>query len=253
MESFADLIKHSKFLPFAHRGASQLAPENTFAAFQIAYDLGFNIIETDVRSSRDGILYCFHDRSLKRMTGSKGNIENLPSCYIDELRINGKHSIPKLENLYEAFPKAYFNIDAKSGECVKPLIDLVRRTQTSRRTCFGSFDQTRLDQIKSSLINEKFAISMGTSATLKLFTGYLTGKSRTIKADCVQLPLSRYGIKLINKNTLKYFKSQGLKIHVWTINKATEFQRLIDLGVDGIMTDNCELLKSVLTENNLWD
>ena len=94
---------------------------------------------------------------------------------------------------------------------------------------------------------------MGTSATLKLFTGYLTGKSRTFKADCVQLPLSRYGIKLINKNTLKYFKSQGLKIHVWTINKATEFQRLIDLGVDGIMTDNCELLKSVLKKNNLWD
>ena len=93
---------------------------------------------------------------------------------------------------------------------------------------------------------------MGTSAVLKLFTGYWTGKSRTVTANCVQLPLSHYGINLISKNTLNYFQSQGLKIHVWTVNKATEFQRLIDLGVDGIMTDNCEMLKSVLAENDLW-
>ena len=252
MESFAELIKHSKFLPFAHRGASQLAPENTFAAFQIAYELGFNIIETDVRSSSDGVLYCFHDRSLKRMTGSSGNIEDLPSCYIDELRIDGIHSIPRLENLYEAFPNAYFNIDAKSWGCVAPLIDLVRRTKISRRTCFCSFDQARLDRITSSLIDKTFARSMGTRDAFNLYIGYLTGQSRTIRADCVQLPLSHCGINLINKKTLEYFQSQGLKIHVWTINKATEFQRLIDLGVDGIMTDDCELLKSVLAENNLW-
>jgi glycerophosphoryl diester phosphodiesterase len=252
MESFAELIRHTRFLPFAHRGASQLAPENTFAAFQIAHDLGFKIIETDIRSSSDGVLYCFHDQSVKRMTGSLGNIENLPSQHIDELRINWTHSIPKLENLYEAFPNAYFNIDAKSWNCVDPLVDLVRRTNTSKRTCFGSFDQARLDRITSKLMHETLAHSLGTRGVISLYLGYLTGKSRTIQADCAQLPLSHLGINLVNKQTLAYFQSLGLKIHVWTINKASEFQRLIDLGVDGIMTDDCELLKYVLEKNNLW-
>lgn len=252
MESFSELIKQSRFLPFAHRGASRLAPENTFAAFQIAYDLGFNIIETDVRSSSDGVLYCFHDRSVERMTGSLGNIENLSSRHLDKLRINETHHIPRLENLYEAFPNTYFNIDAKSWECVYPLVDLVRRTNTSERTCFGSFDQARLDRITSNLINDTSARSLGTRGVVNLYLGYLTGQSFAIRADCAQLPIRYFGINLVNKKTLAHFQSQGLKIHVWTINEAPEFQRLIDLGVDGIMTDDCEMLKSVLEKNNLW-
>lgn len=252
MESFAELIRDSKFLPFAHRGASRLAPENTFAAFQIAYDLGFNIIETDIRSSSDGILYCFHDRSVKRMTRTSGNIANLPSHHIDGLRIDGIHAIPKLVDLYEAFPNAYFNIDAKSWECVTPLIDLISRTNASKRTCFGSFDQARLDQITSNVADKTSARSMGTRGVVNLYINYLTGRSHDMTADCAQLPLSHFGVSLINKNTLKYFQSKGLKIHVWTINKVSEFQRLIDLGVDGIMTDDCVSLKSILETNNLW-
>jgi len=75
----------------------------------------------------------------------------------------------------------------------------------------------------------------------------------TIKAQCAQLPITHFGIKLITPRTLAYARSQGLKIHVWTINQADEMQRLIDLGVDGIMTDDCVLLKSVLEKNGLWD
>ncbi len=252
MESFTELIRHSRFLPFAHRGASRLAPENTFAAFQIANDLGFNIIETDVRSSSDGVLYCFHDRSVKRMTGSRGNIETLSSRYLDKLKISGEHCIPRLENLYEAFPNAYFNIDAKSCNCVAPLIDTIKRTKTSKRTCFGSFKQARLNRITSNLIHENPARSLGTLGVVKLYLNYFTCHPGTLRADCAQLPLSHFGINLINEKTLAHFQSQGLKIHVWTINEKSEFQRLIDLGVDGIMTDDCELLKSVLERNNLW-
>tara|TARA_B110000116_G_C16409773_1_gene391236 strand:- start:198 stop:479 length:282 start_codon:yes stop_codon:yes gene_type:complete len=93
---------------------------------------------------------------------------------------------------------------------------------------------------------------MGTRGVINLYINYLTGRSHDMTADCVQLPLSHFGVSLINRNTLEYFQSKGLKIHVWTINKVSEFQRLIDLGVDGIMTDDCVSLKSILETNNLW-
>ena len=252
MQNFSELISQSKFLPFAHRGASRLAPENTYSAFQIAYDLGYKIIETDIRSSLDGVLYCFHDSSLFRMTGEKANIESLHSKRINQLRIQDLHTIPKLQDLYEAFPEAYFNLDAKSWRSVKPLITLTKKMNTAQRTCFGSFNQGRINALAGGLCPISVTRSLGTRGAIGLYLSYLSGKSFGISANCAQLPLEYYGLQLINPKTLKYFKSLGLKVYTWTINQPTEMQRLIDLGVDGIMTDNCVGLKSVLEENKLW-
>ena len=103
--SFSQLIQDREFLAFAHRGANQLAPENTLAAFQIAYDLGYQIIETDVQSSSDGVLYCFHDDHLQRTAGDPRKFEDVHSQDIDQLRINGTHPIPRLAELFKAFPE----------------------------------------------------------------------------------------------------------------------------------------------------
>jgi len=252
MISFTDLVRQSRFLPYAHRGASKLAPENTLAAFQFAYDLGFKIIETDVRCSTDGIVYAFHDDTLQRMVGDVRKIEDLTSHQIDELRIDGEHSIPKLRNLYEAFPQAYFNLDAKSWNCVEPLIALVDRVSAKERTCFGSFSQARLDAITGRISGYTPARSFGTRGTLGLYLNYLLNRSISVNQTCAQLPVKRYGVTLVNSGTLRYYRSLGLKTYVWTVNDAEEMQRLIDIGVDGIMTDDCVLLKSVLQQNGLW-
>jgi len=252
MISFSELIQQSRLLPFAHRGASKLAPENTLAAFRAAHDLGFKIIETDIRASVDGILFCFHDENLLRMTGDSRKLEELTSVQIDELWIDGKHRIPKLQDLYEDFPEACFNLDAKSWKCVDPLVTLVQRMQVESRTCFGSFSQARLDAIFAQLPGGSVTRSLGTRGAVVLYGNYLMRRKFNVNAVCAQLPVKQYGVSLVNENTLRYYQSLGLKTHVWTVNEADEMQHLIDIGVDGIMTDDCELLKSVLEKNGLW-
>ncbi|MEP1208389.1 MAG: glycerophosphodiester phosphodiesterase family protein [Rhizobiaceae bacterium] len=252
MISFSELIRQSRFLPYAHRGASKLAPENTLAAFQYAYDLGFKIIETDVRCSTDGVVYAFHDQTLQRMVGDARKIEDLTSHQIDELRIEEEHPIPKLQDLYEAFPQAYFNLDAKSWNCVEPLIALVERVSAGERTCFGSFSQARLDVIAGRISGSSPAHSFGTRGAVGLYLNYLVNRVIPVSETCAQLPVKRYGVTLVNSGTLRYYRSLGLKTYVWTVNDAAEMQRLIDIGVDGIMTDDCVLLKSVLQKNGLW-
>lgn len=252
MINFAELIQQSRFLPFAHRGASKLAPENTFAAFQAANDLGFKIVETDIRASQDGVLYCFHDEDFSRLAGDPRKLEKLTSEQIDAIRIEGKYPIPKLQELYEAFPDACFNLDAKSWQCVDPLVDLVRRMQVENRTCFGSFSEARLDAISSALTDSLVTRSFGTRGAVSLYCNYLVRRRFEVKATCAQLPVKQFGVTLVNANTLDYYHSLGLKTHVWTVNDAREMQHLIDIGVDGIMTDDCQLLKSVLQKNGLW-
>ena len=252
MINFAELIQQSRFLPFAHRGASKLAPENTFAAFQAAYDLGFKIVETDVRASIDGVAYCFHDPDLKRMAGDPRLIEETTSRELDQIRIKGEHPIPKLQDLYEAFPDACFNLDAKSWKSVDPLVDLVKRMKVEQRTCFGSFSQARLDSITTKLPGNAPAQSLGTKGAVALYFNFFARRHFPIRAICAQLPVNRYGVQLINAKRVDYYHSLGLKTHVWTVNEADEMQHLIDIGVDGIMTDDCQLLKEVLAKNGLW-
>ena len=250
---FSTVIRESRFMAFAHRGANKLATENTLAAFQIAYDMGYRIMETDVQASKDGVLYCFHDTDLQRSAGDPRKFETLTSSEIDRVRLKGGHPIPKLAQLFEAFPNAYFNIDAKSWASVEPLIALTRSMKTGARTCFGSFSQRRIETIISALSQHSPARSLGTGGVIRFYLEHLLNHRGQINANCAQLPVSHFGIKLITPKTLTYAKVKGLKIHVWTINQAPEMQRLIDLGVDGIMSDDCAMLKSVLQKNGLWE
>ena len=250
--SFSQLIQDREFLAFAHRGANQLAPENTHAAFQIAYDLGYRIIETDAQSSSDGVLYCFHDDHLQRTTGDPRKFEDVHSQDIDQLRINGTHPIPRLAELFEAFPEAYFNIDVKSWAATDPFIALAISINVCDRICVGSFSQRRIEAVTSSVLQNPPARSLGTGGVVEFYLKHLLNHRGNIKANCAQLPMTYFGVKLITPKTLAYARSKGLKIHVWTINQADEMQNLIDLGVDGIMTDDCVLLKSILKKNGLW-
>lgn len=251
--SFSQLIRDRKFLAFAHRGANQLAPENTHAAFQIAHDLGYRIMETDVQTSSDGVLYCFHDDTLQRTIGDPRKFQELAAQDIDQLRINGTHPIPKLAELFEAFPDAYFNIDIKSWAAADPFIALTTSMNFCDNICIGSFSQRRIEAVTSSLSQSPPARSLGTGGVVKFYLKHLLNHRGNIQATCAQLPMTYFRVKLITPKTLAYARSKGLKIHVWTINQADEMQKLIDLGVDGIMTDDCVLLKSILEKNGLWE
>lgn len=249
--SFRALIRSGVVLPFAHRGAGVLAPENTFAAFRHAVDLGFPIIETDIQSSRDGTLYAFHDASLKRLTGTDRTIAQLSDADITDLRIDDQHPIPKLADLFEAFPETYFNLDAKTWQAVGPMADLIQKADARHRVNIGSFSEARIKAVLNRL-GPDTSHSMGTSASVRFYFAAMSGLAQNFTAQCVQFPVVYKGVRLINQRNIAFAHRLGLKVHVWTVNDADEMHRLLDLGVDGLMTDDCALLKSVMASRNLW-
>lgn len=249
--TFRDLLHGGGVLPFAHRGAGLVAPENTMAAFQAAVDLGFLALETDVQISKDGVLFVHHDNSLKRLTGEDRRFETLTSGEIDQLRIRGGHAIPRLADVFEAFPDAVFNLDAKSWAATDGMAALIRSHGIAQRVCIGAFSDGRIRRVMSQL--DRGALqSIGTARTIRFALGVVSGIGQRLGADCVQLPVARYGVTLVTAKSIAYAHRLGLKVHVWTVNDGDEMHRLIDLGVDGLMSDDCALLKSVLISRGCW-
>ena len=244
-------LSSRKFIPFAHRGANYFHPENTLGAFKKAIDLGFTHIETDVRASKDGVPYIFHDRTLKRLTGEDTAISELNSSDIEKIRLRGSTPIPKLEEILEEFPKVFFNIDAKSWDVVEPLAKTINHFKSFKRICIASFNDYRILELRK-LIEKPVCYSTGTIRSLKIIMMLKIGITPKIVEPCIQLPLFYRGVKTINKTIISRLKDSQTKLHVWGTNKEIHLSKLIDYGVDGIMVDDCVLLKNLLNKKNLW-
>jgi glycerophosphoryl diester phosphodiesterase len=248
---FRDLMQTGRVMAFAHRGAGLVAPENTLAAFRAAVEMGFQALETDVQLSRDGVLFIHHDTSLKRLTGEDRKLEDLTAADLDSLTIAGAHAIPRLADLVEDCPDAVFNLDAKTWNAVKPMAAFIREGGLDDRVCIGAFSDARIRGVMDG-IDPATCHSIGTRNSIRFFLGYVTGLPLHFAADCVQLPVSWYGAPLVTARSVSYAHARGLKVHVWTVNDRAEMHRLIDLGVDGLMSDDCALLKEVLIERGHW-
>jgi glycerophosphoryl diester phosphodiesterase len=238
------------FAAFAHRGGTSAVPdgppENTLASFRHAVQLGYRYLETDVHATADGRLAAFHDPDLQRTCGRPGLISDLTSAELSEVRVDGSEPIPMMEDLFEEFPEARFNIDAKSDEAVEPLIDLLRRTATLDRVCIGSFSHRRLQRIRSA-----FGDYVCTSASPREVASWMGGGA-PVGPDCLQVPESQGRLPVVTERSIARARSAGLPVHVWTIDDAASMQKLIDLGVDGIMTDHGPRLREVARANGRW-
>lgn len=231
----------------AHRGGGIEAPENTMESFQYAIEIGSSYIETDVQLSADGIPYIFHDDDLKRLFGKDIIFNSLNSEQIEQLKLFDLYSIPKLESVLHKFPNTFFQIDVKTDEVTLPAMRIIEKTHSLNRVCMASFSSERLKKIHSLYPN--VCLSMGPSEIFKLFLSSYGVYRKKIPGNCLQIPIYQYGIKLATKRFIKYAQSMGLKIHVWTINDADTMQKLINLGVDGIITDKPKILRDLLLKN----
>ena len=245
------LFLKQKFLAFAHRGGNESAPENSFLAFKNAVDIGYKYLETDVHLTKDGHLIAFHDNTLDRVTDKNGLIKDLTLNEIKKAKINGKEEIPLLSDLLDSFPQCFFNIDCKVNETVQPLINLIRTKSLIDRVCIGSFSQKRINYIRKSL-GSSVITSMGPAEVILSKFLSFSSLSYNFSSSYTSIPIERYGVKLLDKRNIDYLKSNNQKVIAWTINNEDEMKMLIKMGVDGIMTDNLSLLKSVLIEENLW-
>jgi glycerophosphoryl diester phosphodiesterase len=249
--SFREALARPGLLPFAHRGAGEVAPENTFAAFHGAVDQGFPVIETDIQASADGTLYTFHDDDLLRLAGDNRALGDLTDSEIAPLRINGTHQIPRLSDVFEAFPDTLFNLDAKTETTPKPLARLIIRMERQDQVCIGAFSDQRIIRVLRDL-GPDTCHGLGLRKGAAFYVATQLHLGLRFRAQCVQLPLQYYGISLVTPRTVAHAHRIGLKLHVWTVNDSKTMRRLIALGVDGIMTDNCALLKLELQSADLW-
>ncbi len=244
-------LDHPGPLAFAHRGGIEAAPENTMAAFEAAVRLGYRYLETDVHATSDGVLAAFHDDTLERVTGGGGRIGDMTWSELRAVRIDGGHSIPQLQDLLEAWPAARINIDPKTDAAARLLPAVLARTGAVDRVCIGSFSGRRLGWLRRT-IGVRLCTSMGPLDVARLRLGSLGVPIGGFAAACAQVSTTYRGLPVADRALVGYAHRLGLQVHVWTINDEAEMTRLLDLGVDGLMTDRPAALKQVLEARGQW-
>ncbi|MET9437788.1 glycerophosphodiester phosphodiesterase [Streptomyces sp. NPDC006551] len=245
-------LDHPSPIPFAHRGGSADGLENTAAAFRRAAAAGYRYFETDVHTTSDGALVAFHDATLDRVTDATGRIRDLPWDAVREARVAGEEPLALFEELLDEFPEARWNVDLKAESSLAPLVDLIERTGAWDRVCVGSFTEARVARAQR-LAGPRLATSYGVKGVLGLRLRSF-GIPAALRAGAVaaQVPESQGGIPVVDRRFVREAHARGLQVHVWTVNDPERMNSLLDLGVDGIMTDHLETLRAVLTDRGAW-
>jgi glycerophosphoryl diester phosphodiesterase len=220
-------------------------------AFEGAVALGYRYVETDVHVTADGVVLAFHDDHLDRVTDRSGAIADLPWSEVARARVDGREPIPLLEDLLGTWPELRINIDPKHDEVVEPLATVLTRTGSIERVCIGAFSDRRLDRLRA-MLGAGLCTSLGPAAVARLrAASYGVGRSRPAGC-CVQVPPTARGHTLVDERFVKVAHGLDLAVHVWTIDEPDEMDRLLDLGVDGIMTDRPAVLRDVLERRGEW-
>lgn len=239
---------------FAHRGGAADGLENSLAAFAGAVELGYRYLETDVHATSDGVLLAFHDSTLDRVTDMSGRIARLPWSAVSRARIGGREPIPLLEDLLGTWPDIRVNIDLKVGGALAPLAEVIRRTSSLDRVCVASFSERRLTAVRREL-GPRLCTSLGPRGVL-LLRAAATSRAAAVLAPrgipCAQVPERVGCLRVVTPGLVELAHARGQRIHVWAVDDAQDMHRLLDLGVDGIMTDRIEALRDVLHERGHW-
>ncbi|MEO6652042.1 MAG: glycerophosphodiester phosphodiesterase [Ilumatobacteraceae bacterium] len=234
-------------LAIAHRGGASVNPENTMSAFQHAVDLGYTYLETDVHATSDGVLLAFHDSELDRTTDRTGVINDLPWSEVRAARVDGHETIPLFDDLLEQFPNCRINIDCKADSAVDALVASLRRHDCLDRVLVGGFSDARLRRLRSAF-GDALCTSFGPRQIAALrATGRVPGGGHA-----AQVPVRSGPVTIVTEAFIDRAHRLGLHVHVWTIDEPVDMNRLLDLGVDGIITDEPQLLKEVLVARNDW-
>jgi glycerophosphoryl diester phosphodiesterase len=243
---------------FVHRGwhyGDLAGMENSLPAFRRAVAEGFHYLETDVHATADGVVVVHHDAALDRTTDLTGVVARLPWQVVRTAKIGGREPVSRLEDLLEELPDALWNIDVKTERAIQPLIATLRRTNAFGRVCVASFSEARLTRVRRSAGGDGLLTSMGTRAIARLWAaGRLPGfvRSRRGHERIAQVPARQGRLTVVDKRLVSVARGRGIEVHVWTIDDPAQMNELIDLGVDGLMTDRPAVLRDVLRARGLW-
>lgn len=256
-------------IAFAHRGGAALWPENTLVAFRGAVELGFRYLETDLRMTRDGVIVCFHDETLERTTNGSGRLRDRS---IDELRaldagyrysrdgssfpFRGRGiTIPTLEEVLALGADLRVNVEIKQRDppMEEQLWREIDRLEAHDRLLIAAAYDPLVRRFVSRRSTKRMPTSPGTRGVLRFWLGARTGLHRfeRYSFQALQVPLSWRGIRVVDRGFVDAAHAHGLHVHVWTIDEPDLMGQLLDLRVDGIMTDRPDRLAAVFAERGL--
>ena len=256
-------------IAMAHRGGA-LHPEipgseNTLHAFRHAVALGYRYLETDVHATSDGVLLAFHDAVLDRVTDSEGRLSELTAAEISSVRIGGEHAVPTMAELLEEFPGCRFNIDLKSTTAIRPLVELLARARAHDRVCVGSFSWRRIHAFRGATAGRvaTAAAPAEVAAFIAPAPGRLLRATAGRRLQVLQVPWRhrRRRVTVVTPSFVRRAHAAGVHVHVWTgeensqwvsIDDAASMNTLLDMGVDGLITDRTDVLKDVLLGRGQW-
>ena len=227
-------------------------------AFQGAIDLGYRFLETDLHLTTDGVLVTFHDDPLERCTNAEGRVADRSFIELQDVDAgyrfaqDGSHpyraagvGIPSLEEVVRTFPEAHFILDLKQPQIEEALATFLVRHSLENRVIVGSFRDRRLRRFRH-LTAGRVATSSGPVETINVRAKSWLGRPATSPADAFQVPVKQ-GIPIVDRAFVEAAHAAGKQVHVWTINERSEMESLLDLGVDGLITDRPDTLREVMT------
>lgn len=251
-------------VPIAHRGSRVLWPENSDASFQGAYELGYRHFETDLHLTADGVPVCFHDPTVDRTTNATGRIEHMTLEELQSLDAGFRHvtakgftfreagvKVPTLAWLLTTFPDTSVVVDMKSDGLADPLAALIEDLKAHERLIVGSFSDARLAEFRL-VTKDRVPTSVGPTAARLWVLASRVGRRAGGAAAALQLPTHMRGVRVVDERLVSAAHDAGLQVHVWTVNERTQMARLLDMGVDGLITDRLDMLKDLLIERGEW-
>ena len=242
---------------FVHRGwhRDDLAGlENSLSAFRRAVAEGYHYLETDVHATSDGVVVVHHDAVLDRTTDGRGPIAAQTWERVRAANVGGREPVPTLAELLAAVPGARLNIDLKSDAVVEPALEVLAEANAWDRVCLASFSEARMARVRA-LAGPRVLTSMGVRAILGFWAGKRVPARFTRAATrplVAQVPVRQGPLTVVDARMVALARRRGTEVHVWTIDDAPSMRALLDLGVDGLMTDDPAVLRDVLVERGLW-
>ncbi|MGA3221535.1 MAG: glycerophosphodiester phosphodiesterase [Acidimicrobiales bacterium] len=239
-------------LAFAHRGGAAEAPENTWQAFAYAVSLGYRYVETDIRATQDGVAVALHDPTIDRVSGQPGAVAKMTWRQLQAVRLHDGREVPRLDEMLATWPDLRWNIDVKKREAIAPVVDAIRHAGAADRVLVAAFSAHRTARVRAAL-GPQLATGAGRTAIARLVA------AKTVpwlpigtRPSAAQVPMRRHGLLILDAGFISACHRAGVAVHVWTVDDRDEMDRVLDLGVDGVMTDRPSLLKEVLVARGQW-
>lgn len=247
---------------WAHRGGALEKPENTDLSMRHAYDLGFGYIETDVQLSKDGVVMVQHDPTLNRCWNVDAKVSDLTVQELQALRGPEGARMMTLEELLLTYPQLHFNIDPKSPANVEAMLRVIRLCGAQNRVTCGAFETESLALIRKQYDRLGIKTGLSSQETALFFASTKLGSKLTRKLKhkywsqgvfALQVPLSWKNIKIVTDRFVRICHDTGFQVQVWTVDEPDVINRILDLGVDVVMTDRPSVLKATLIERGQWE